>query len=74
MQEDLYPREVIVSVLTDSSVNSFGDHTREMNLKFGTWPSVLKEYMNLPQGNQPHLEIGLNNQQSILHQLYNLVI
>jgi hypothetical protein len=30
--------------------------------------------MTLPQGNQPHLEIGLNNQRSILHQLYNLVI
>jgi hypothetical protein len=30
--------------------------------------------MTLPQGNQRHLEIGLNNQRSILHQLYNLVI
>ena len=34
----------------------------------------MKEYMTLPQGNQPHLEIGMNNQQSILHQSYNLVI
>jgi adenylate kinase len=30
--------------------------------------------MTLPQDDQPHLEIGLNNQRSILHQLYNLVI
>jgi hypothetical protein len=30
--------------------------------------------MTLAQGNQPHLEIGLNNQRNILHQLYNLVI
>jgi hypothetical protein len=29
MQGDLYPREVVVSVLTDSSVNIFGDHTGE---------------------------------------------
>jgi hypothetical protein len=27
MQGDLYPREVVVSVLTDSSINIFGDHT-----------------------------------------------
>jgi phosphoglycerate-specific signal transduction histidine kinase len=30
--------------------------------------------MTLPQADQPQLEIGLNNQRSILHQLYNLVI
>jgi hypothetical protein len=30
--------------------------------------------MTLPQTDQPHLEIGLNNQRSILHQLYNMVI
>jgi hypothetical protein len=30
--------------------------------------------MTFPQADQPHLEIGLNNQRSILHQLYNLVI
>jgi hypothetical protein len=30
--------------------------------------------MNFPQTGQPHLEIGLNNQQSILHQLYNMII
>jgi hypothetical protein len=30
--------------------------------------------MNFPQDNQPQLEIGLNNQRSILHQLYNLAI
>jgi hypothetical protein len=30
--------------------------------------------MTLPQANQPQLEIGLNNQRSILHQLYNIVI
>jgi hypothetical protein len=34
----------------------------------------VKEYMTLPKDNQPHLEIGLNNQRRILHQLYNLVI
>jgi hypothetical protein len=26
---DLHPREVVVSILTDSSVNIFGDHTRD---------------------------------------------
>jgi hypothetical protein len=37
MQGDLYPREVVISVLTDSSVNIFGDHTGEPteNLKSG---------------------------------------
>ena len=30
--------------------------------------------MTLPQGDQPQLEIGLNNQRRVLHQLYNLVI
>jgi hypothetical protein len=30
--------------------------------------------MTLPQPNQPQLEIGLGNQRSILHQLYNLTI
>jgi hypothetical protein len=34
----------------------------------------VKEYMTLPQGNQPDLEIGLNNQRIVVHQLYNLVI
>jgi hypothetical protein len=36
-QEDSHPREVVVSVLTDSSVNIFGDHTGEPteNLKSG---------------------------------------
>jgi hypothetical protein len=30
--------------------------------------------MTFPQADQPHLEIGLNNQRIILNQLYNLVI
>jgi hypothetical protein len=30
--------------------------------------------MNFPHPDEPLLEVGLNNQQSILHQLYNLVI
>ena len=30
--------------------------------------------MNLLQDDHPCLEIGMNNQRSILHQLYNLVI
>jgi hypothetical protein len=25
-------------------------------------PTFVKEYVTLPQGNQPHLEIGLDNQ------------
>jgi hypothetical protein len=33
-----------------------------------------KDYMTLPQANQPQLEIRLNNQQSILHQLHILLI
>jgi hypothetical protein len=31
MQGDSYPREVFFSVLTDSSINIFGDHARDMN-------------------------------------------
>jgi hypothetical protein len=27
MQGDSYPREVVVSILTDSNINIFGDHT-----------------------------------------------
>jgi hypothetical protein len=30
--------------------------------------------MTQPNSNQPNLKIGLGNQQSILHQLYNLEI
>jgi hypothetical protein len=30
--------------------------------------------MTLPQDDQPQLEIRLNNQRSVLHNLYNLVI
>jgi hypothetical protein len=33
-----------------------------------------KIYMTLSQDNHPQLEIILNNQQSIMHQLYNLAI
>jgi hypothetical protein len=73
-QGDLYPHEVSFSVLMDSSINIFGDHTGEpaKNLKFGL--VSFEKYMTFPHADQPHLEIGLNNQRRILHQLYNLVI
>jgi hypothetical protein len=50
MWEDLNPREVVISVLTDSSVNIFGDHTGDMNWKFETWQSVLKEIYDFTPG------------------------
>jgi len=74
MQGDLYPREVFVLVLTDSSVKNFGDHTGESNENLKSHLTYFERYMTFPQADQPHLEVGLNNQRSILHQLCNLVI
>jgi hypothetical protein len=42
MWEDSHPREVVVSVLTDSSVNIFGDHTGELTEKFEIWFNILE--------------------------------
>jgi len=61
MWEDLYPYEVVVSVLIDSSFNIFGNHTGEPieNLKYGL--AFFRKCMTLLQTDQPRLEIGLNN-------------